>query len=64
MCTKRYFSKDDTVRHDAKKKIAFSLSPIPVEGNGETKIIVSFLSTFYLGDDHEKTKMSQVVFSP
>lgn len=61
---KKIFSKNDTVRHDAKKKIAFSLSPIPVEGNGETKIIVSFLSTFYLGDDHEKTKMSQVVFSP
>ena len=27
-------------------------------------LVVSFLTTFYLGENHEKTKMSQVTFSP
>lgn len=60
----KIFDKNDTIKKDKQKKLAFSLLPVPVDVNSSTGLVVSFLTTFYLGEDHEKTKMSQVTFSP
>ncbi|MBE8727040.1 hypothetical protein C4F50_19150 [Flavobacterium sp. KB82] len=60
----KIFDKNDSIKKDRQKKIAFSLLPVPVDVNSSTGLVVSFLTTFYLGEDHEKTKMSQVTFSP
>lgn len=60
----RIFDKNDTIKKDNQKKLAFSLLPVPVDVNSSTGLVVSFLTTFYLGEDHQKTKMSQVTFSP
>lgn len=59
----RLFYKQDTIRPETKRKVAFSLLPVPVGVNSSNGLVVSFLTTFYLGD-HEKTKMSQITFSP
>ncbi|MDX6191125.1 hypothetical protein SGQ83_17350 [Flavobacterium sp. Fl-318] len=60
----KLFNKNDSVKKSKDKKLAFSLLPVPVDANSSTGLVVSFLTSFYLGDDHEKTKMSQVTFSP
>lgn len=58
------FNKKDTVKQFKDKKLAFSLLPVPTEANSNRGLVVSFLTSFYLGNDYEKTKMSRVVFSP
>lgn len=58
------FHKHDTIQKTNQKKLAFSLLPVPVGVNSNSGLVVSFLTTFYLGEDHEKTKMSQITFSP
>ena len=60
----KIFNKNDSIRKDNDKHIAFSLLPVPVGANSNNGLVISFLTTFYLGEDHEKTKMSQVSFSP
>lgn len=59
----KIFDKQDTIRPDRKRKLTFSLLPVPVGANSSNGLVVSFLTTFYLGDA-EKTKMSQITFSP
>ena len=59
----KLFHKNDSIRQNTDKKIAFSLLPIPVDANKSTGLVVSFLTTFYLGDS-KTTKMSQITFSP
>ncbi|WP_347049954.1 hypothetical protein [Flavobacterium olei] len=60
----KIFNKGDTIQKRDQKKVAFSLLPVPVGVNSSSGLVISFLTTFYLGEDHEKTKMSQVTFSP
>lgn len=59
----KLFNKNDSLRKNQDKKIAFSLLPVPLDANKSAGLVVSFLTTFYLGDS-ETTKMSQVSFSP
>lgn len=59
----KIFKKNDSVNYKD-KKLAFSLLPVPVDVNSSTGLIISFLTSFYLGNDYTKTKMSQVTFSP
>ncbi|UWY28262.1 hypothetical protein [Flavobacterium sp. TR2] len=59
----KIFDKQDTIRPDRKRKLTFSLLPVPVGVNSSNGLVVSFLTTFYLGDA-ERTKMSQITFSP
>lgn len=37
--------------------------PVPIDANKSAGLVVSFLTTFYLGDS-KTTKMSQITFSP
>ena len=57
------FHKNDSLRINSDKKIAFSLLPVPIDANKNAGLVVSFLTTFYLGDSNT-TRMSQVTFSP
>lgn len=59
----KLFNKNDSLRKNQDKKIAFSLLPVPIDANKNAGLVVSFLTTFYLGDSNT-TKMSQVSFSP
>ncbi len=59
----KVFHKNDSLRKNQDKKIAFSLLPVPIDADKNTGLVVSFLTTFYLGDSNT-TKMSQVSFSP
>nr|MBU3862036.1 BamA/TamA family outer membrane protein [Flavobacterium sp. MC2016-06] len=60
----KIFNKNDSIKKYQDKKLAFSLLPVPLDVNSSSGLVISFLTSFYLGDDHEKTKMSQVTFSP
>ncbi|MFB9076908.1 BamA/TamA family outer membrane protein [Flavobacterium procerum] len=60
----KVFDKNDSIKKNKQKRVAFSLLPVPVDVNSSAGLVVSFLTTFYLGGDHEKTKMSQITFSP
>lgn len=57
------FNKKDTTKLD-NKKVAYSFLPVPVDATANTGLVVSLMTSFYLGEDHEKTKMSQVTFAP
>lgn len=57
------FNKKDTTTLD-NKKVAYSFLPIPIDGTSNTGLIVSFMTSFYLGEDHEKTRMSQITLVP
>ncbi|MDR6760482.1 hypothetical protein J2Y38_000661 [Flavobacterium sp. 2755] len=59
----KLFNENDSLRKNQDKKIAFSLLPVPIDANKNAGLVVSFLTTFYLGDSNT-TKMSQVSFSP
>ncbi|KQO21454.1 hypothetical protein ASF10_11900 [Flavobacterium sp. Leaf82] len=59
----KLFHKNDSTRINPDKKVAFSLLPVPIDANKSAGLVVSFLTTFYLGDSNT-TKMSQVSFSP
>ncbi|MEN2413821.1 hypothetical protein [Flavobacterium mesophilum] len=59
----KLFHKNDSVRTGMDKKIAFSLLPVPVNADKSAGLVVSFLTSFYLGDE-KTTNMSQVTFSP
>lgn len=59
----KLFNKNDSLRKNQDKKIAFSLLPVPIDANKNAGLVVSFLTTFYLGNSNT-TKMSQVSFSP
>ena len=59
----KIFHKNDTLKTNRDKKIAFSLLPAPVNVNSNSGLVISFLTTFYLGNS-ETTKMSQVSFAP
>lgn len=59
----KLFHKNDSIRIKPEKKVAFSLLPVPIDANKSAGLVVSFLTTFYLGDS-KTTKMSQITFSP
>ncbi|WKL50292.1 hypothetical protein Q1W71_11050 [Flavobacterium pectinovorum] len=59
----RLFDKNDSISRNSDKKVAFSLLPVPIDSDKNAGLVVSFLTTFYLGD-RETTKMSQITFSP
>jgi hypothetical protein len=59
----KLFHKNDSLRKNQDKKIAFSLLPVPIDANKNAGLVVSFLTSFYLGDT-KTTKMSQISFSP
>ena len=61
---KKYFLKGKDFKHTTDKKVAFSLIPLPSETNTEVGLVISFLTTFYLGHNKETTKMSEVSFTP
>jgi len=60
---KKYFLKENAFEKTKDKSIAFSLMPLPSE-NTDGGLVISFLTTFYLGNDKEKTKMSEIIFTP
>lgn len=64
MIYKKLFFKPDTINKDLEKKVVFSLLPAPADNGGQEGLVVSFLTTFYLGNDIENTKMSEVSFAP
>lgn len=57
------FNKQDTTKLD-NKKVAYSLLPIPIDATVNTGLVVSLMTSFYLGDNREETRMSQVSFAP
>ena len=59
----KLFHKNDSIRIKSEKKVAFSLLPVPIDANKSAGLVVSFLTTFYLGDS-KTTRMSQITFSP
>ncbi|MGO4770131.1 hypothetical protein ACEN2I_00575 [Flavobacterium sp. W22_SRS_FK3] len=59
----KIYHKKDTLKTGGDKKIAFSLLPAPANVNSNSGLVISFLTTFYLGGS-ETTKMSQVSFAP
>lgn len=62
---KTIFLKNDTLKKKANpNKVAFSLMPAPDMKSAEGGLVVSFVTTFFLGEDHETTKMSEVYFTP
>lgn len=61
---KKYVLKGDSFDKFGNRKVAFSLMPAPAGSNSSRGLVISFLTTFYLGDDHQKTKMSEIVFTP
>lgn len=61
---RKIFKKNDSANIQKDRKLAFSLLPVPIGANNSNGLVVSFLTTFYLGEDHETTNMSQVSFSP
>lgn len=59
----KLFHKNDSLARNPDKKVAFSLLPVPIDADKNAGLVVSFLTTFYLGD-RKTTSMSQVTFSP
>ena len=59
----KLFNKKDSLARNPDKKIAFSLLPVPVDADKNAGLVVSFLTTFYLGNS-KTTSISQVTFSP
>ncbi|WP_243416268.1 hypothetical protein [Flavobacterium sp. HTF] len=51
----KIFKKNDSINYK-NKKLAFSLLPVPVGVSSNTGLVVSFLTSFYLGDDYKKQK--------
>jgi len=45
----KLFHKNDSLRINPDKKVAFSLLPVPIDANKSAGLVVSFLTTFYLG---------------
>lgn len=59
------FLKEDAMKKKSSQdKIAFSLIPAPDLKSAEGGLVVSFVTTFYWDENHEKTKMSEVYFTP
>ncbi|WP_348800364.1 BamA/TamA family outer membrane protein [Flavobacterium adhaerens] len=58
------FVKKDSIKKENDQKIAFSLIPAPDMKSSEKGLVVSFVTTFYADSNHEKTKMSEVYFTP
>jgi outer membrane protein assembly factor BamA len=61
---KSIFLKNDTLKKKEPSKIAFSLMPAPDMKSSEGGLVVSFVTTFFLDENHETTKMSEVYFTP
>ncbi|PZX94925.1 hypothetical protein DOS84_05085 [Flavobacterium aquariorum] len=61
---KSIFIKKDTAKKKEPSKIAFSLIPAPDMKSSEGGLVVSFVTTFFLDENHETTKMSEVYFTP
>src|SRR6187551_3601710 len=61
---KSIFVKNDTAKKKEPSKIAFSLMPAPDMKSSEGGLVVSFVTTFFLDENHETTKMSEIYFTP
>ena len=62
---KTIFLKNDSLKKkQAQSKVAFSLIPAPDLKSAEGGLVVSFVTTFFLDENHETTKMSEVYFTP
>lgn len=62
---KKIFIENDTVKKvEDQSKIAFSLIPAPDMKSAEGGLVVSFVTTFFMAENHETTKMSEVYFTP
>jgi outer membrane protein assembly factor BamA len=61
---KTLFSSKDTLKTKEPSKIAFSLMPAPDMKSSEGGLVVSFVTTFFLDENHETTKMSEIYFTP
>jgi outer membrane protein assembly factor BamA len=61
---KTFFLSKDTLKTKESSKIAFSLMPAPDLKSAKGGLVVSFVTTFFLDQNHETTKMSEVYFTP
>ncbi|UOK41137.1 MULTISPECIES: hypothetical protein [Flavobacterium] len=61
---KKIFVKNDSINKFKDKRIAFSLFPSPAGSDAGGGFVISFLTTFYLGEDTKNTRMSEVIFTP
>ena len=61
---KSIFIKNDTAKKKEPSKVAFSLMPAPDMKSSEGGLVVSFVTTFFLDENHETTKMSEIYFTP
>jgi outer membrane protein assembly factor BamA len=59
-----FYPNDSIKKSEDPNKVAFSLIPAPDLNSANGGVVVSFVTTFYMGHDHEKTKMSEVYFTP
>jgi len=59
-----FIKKDSLQKKVRKSKIGFSLIPAPDLKSSEGGLVLSFVTTFFLGENHESTKMSEVYFTP
>ncbi|HSD08410.1 BamA/TamA family outer membrane protein [Flavobacterium sp.] len=59
-----FIDKDSVKKREDQSKIAFSLMPAPDMKSSEGGIVVSFVTTFYMDENHDSTKMSEVYFTP
>lgn len=59
-----FINPDSVKKKEDQSKVAFSLIPAPDLKSSEGGIVLSFVTTFYMDNDHEKTKMSEVYFTP
>jgi len=59
------FTDNDSVKKEEDHgKIAFSLIPAPDMKSAEGGLVVSFVTTFFMDENHDTTKMSEVYFTP
>ena len=59
-----FINPDSVRKKEDQSKIAFSLIPAPDLKSSDGGLVVSFVTTFYMDHDHDKTKMSEVYFTP
>lgn len=59
------FTDNDSIKKEEDHgKIAFSLVPAPDMKSAEGGLVVSFVTTFFMDENHDTTKMSEVYFTP
>ena len=59
-----FVNADSIKKNEDQSKVAFSLIPAPDLKSAEGGLVVSFVTTFFLDENHDNTKMSEVYFTP